>query len=396
MERVRPAPGTPGRRLVRWFRRHGRDLPWRRRPTPYRVWVSEVLLQQTRVAEAAPYFDRFIDRFPTVRVLAHARREEVLKVWEGAGYYGRAHRLHGAARTIVERYGGVVPRAEADLRDLPGFGPYIAAAVASLAYGAPVVALEANGRRVAARLFLERGDVRQAAVARRLVGRLTEWLPRDDAGRFNEALMELGETICTPRRPNCPVCPLQLECRAYRELPDPSGLPTAVRPRAVPHLTAAVVVVERNGRWLIRRRPPTGLLPGLWELPGGKPQPGESLAEAARRELKEETGLRARHLVPVGVVHHRYSHFSVALHIYRTTARGRRRAEHPSAPLRWATPDEFGRLPRPAATIRIVRLLRATGTASRDSGSRPDRRTPSRPGAKPPRRRRAPLPAPTA
>lgn len=334
-------------------------------------------MQQTRVAQAAPYYERFVARFPTVRALAAARRQDVLKVWEGAGYYGRAHRLHDAARRVVAQHRGVVPRTERELLELPGVGPYVAAAIASLAFGAPVVALEANGRRVAARVFGERGDVRTAPVARRLVHRLTEWLPADSAGPFNEALMELGETVCTPRHPNCPVCPLRAECWAYRVLPDPSVLPERAPPRRVPRVTAAVVVIERDGRWLIRRRPRVGLLPGLWEFPGGKPRQGEALARAARREVREETGLRLGRLVRVGVVDHRYSHFSVSLHVFRARADGRARPERPSAPLRWVRPEEFGRIPRPAATARIAELLSVTGTVSRGSGSRPGHRTAS-------------------
>lgn len=361
------------RRLLRWFDGHRRPLPWRRDPDPYRIWVAEVLLQQTRVAQAAPYFERFTERFPTVEALAASDRQSVLKLWEGAGYYGRARRLHAAAREVVTRHGGRLPESPAALAQLPGVGPYVAAAIASLAFDAPVVALEANGRRVAARLTLERGDPHRPVVRRRLERALLAYLPQVRAGAFNEAIMELGETICRPVAPRCPLCPLRPECRSFRELSDPGSIPRARRRPGRPHVVAAIVVAERGGRWLVRRRPPEGLLGGLWEFPGGKPRPREPLAVAARRELREEAGVSVRGLTRVGVVRHAYSHFSVELHVFRGRATGRVRSERHDAPLRWVTPRAFDRLPRPMATIKALRLITPRAGASRDSGFRSGR-----------------------
>jgi A/G-specific adenine glycosylase len=361
------------RRLLRWFDGHRRPLPWRRDRDPYRIWVAEILLQQTRVAQAAPYFERFVARFPTVESLARADQGAVLKLWEGAGYYGRARRLHAAARAIVARHGSHLPKTPAALAELPGVGPYVAAAVASLAFDAPVVALEANGLRVAARLTLERQDPRRPVVRRRLARALAAYLPPERPGAFNEAIMELGETICRPISPACPACPLRSECRAFRQLAEPGSIPRA-RPRTRrPLVVAAMVAVERGGRWLVRRRPPDGLLGGLWEFPGGKPLPNESLSAAARRELREEAGVTVWDLVRVGVVTHAYSHFAVELHVFRGRAIGRPRPERTDAPVRWVTPRAFRRLPRPKATIKALRLLETTGGASRGSGSRRDR-----------------------
>jgi A/G-specific adenine glycosylase len=316
--------------------------------------------------------------------LAGATESDVLKEWEGAGYYARARHLHAAAREVVAHRSGQLPRTSRELAELPGFGPYISAAVASLAFGEPVVALEANGIRVASRWTLEEGDVRRPPVRARLRSALERELPTDRAGPFNEALMELGETICLPRRPLCSDCPVAADCRARQELPDPGSLPAPRRPPTRPHVVAAVVALARGNRWLVRRRPVEGLLGGLWELPGGRVEAEESFEAAAARELREETGLSASGLDPVGVVDHAYSHFSVSLHIFRGEWNGVGRPVG-DAPLRWVTRAEFERLPRPAATVRAMALVEApTGAASRDSGRRPGRRSPSSRGARAP------------
>jgi len=364
--------------LLRWFRTHRRPLPWRRDRDPYRIWVAEVLLQQTRVAQAAPYFERFVDRFPTVTRLAGADRAEVLKAWEGAGYYARARNLHMAARIIETSFGGELPQSVPELETLPGVGPYIARAVASLAFDVPALALEANGLRVAARWTREEGDVHSTAVQERLRTALESLLPVHEAGRFNEALMELGETICVAAAPRCPQCPVQSYCRARRELEDPGSIPRARARRSRPHVNASVVALEHHGRWLVQRRPAEGLLGGLWEFPGGEIETGETPRAAARRELREETGIRAPRLVARGVIHHAYSHFTVTLHVYAGSL-----VERPSGGRhRWVTPAGLARLPRPKATEKVARLLSPTrGTASPDSGSRPGR-TPAGPPAR--------------
>ncbi|MGI0071813.1 MAG: A/G-specific adenine glycosylase [Thermoplasmata archaeon] len=368
-----PRPTSPGvtPRLLAWFRAHRRDLPWRRDRSPYRIWVAEVLLQQTRVEQAAPYFERFVRAFPTARALAAAPLGDVLKAWQGAGYYARARHLHRAARELVAHRNGELPRTVAELEELPGVGPYVARAIASLAYGTPVVAIEANGLRVAARWTREEGDVRARAVRARLAAGLEAALPADDAGAFNEAVMELGETVCRPAAPRCGDCPVRSFCRAYRETDDPGRLPRRPAPRVRPHVRGAVVALRERGRWLVQRRAPTGLLGGLWEFPGGKIEAGERPRDAAVRELAEETGRRPGPLVYRGVVRHGYSHFTVELHVFEgapavSAPRSRRTGQ------RWVTLGELGRLPIPKGTEKIARLLAEArpGRASRGSGSR--------------------------
>ncbi|MDE0084057.1 MAG: A/G-specific adenine glycosylase [Gammaproteobacteria bacterium] len=252
--------------LLTYFRQHARSFPWRSDSDPYRVLVSEVMLQQTRAAVVSPYFERWMQRFPTISVLADASEEEVLKAWEGLGYYSRALRLRRAAREIVRRHGGRVPATADVLRTLPGIGPYTAGAVASIAYGSPVPAVDANARRVIARLMNEPKPPPRM---------LEEWagalVDPADPGGFNQALMELGARICLPSSPRCGECPILGHCRA-REAGTQAAVPTR-RPRApLPEYTVACAgLVSREGKSslaLLRRRPPGGLLGGMWEVPG--------------------------------------------------------------------------------------------------------------------------------
>ena len=358
-------------RLLAWFSASARPLPWRRDREPYHVWIAEVLLQQTRVAQAVPYYERFLERFPDLASLAASPLDPVLKTWQGAGYYARARHLHDAARTLVTAHEGRFPATVEGLEALPGVGPYIARAIASIAFGAPTIALEANGIRVAARWTLERGDVRSARVRDRLARALARLLNGRPAGPFNEAIMELGETICLPVRPRCELCPVARWCVAHRSLSDPGTLPRRSRRSPRPHFRASVVVLaDRHGRWLVQRRPPTGLLGGLWEFPGGKIEPGETAEGAARRELHEETGIRSRGLDPIGVVRHAYSHFTVELHVFRGALA--RPAVGGLPAQRWIAPGELARLPVPKATEKVVRLLARAGPPSPGRGQ--DRR----------------------
>ena len=343
-------------RLLEWFSASARPLPWRRDHEPYHVWLAEVLLQQTRVAQAIPYYERFLERFPDVAALAASRLGPVLKVWQGAGYYARARHMHEAARTLVADHGGRFPTTVEGLEALPGVGPYIARAIAAIAFEAPTIALEANGIRVAARWTREPGDVRSPRVQGRLAHALARLLDGRPAGSFNEAIMELGETVCLPVRPRCEACPVARACGACRSLPDPGALPRKSRRSPRPHRRASVVVlVDPRGRCFVQRRPPTGLLGGLWEFPGGKIEPGETAVEAARRELREEAGLCPRRLDPVGVVWHAYSHFTIELHVFR--GRLGRLAPRGGPGQKWVTPHGLARLPVPKATEKVARLV---------------------------------------
>ena len=273
--------------LLEWFYLNKRDLPWRRDKTPYRVWVSEVMLQQTQVATVIPYFERWMKRFPNVDALAEAPLDEVLKMWEGLGYYRRARLLHAGAQEVVRDYGGRLPENYDALLELPGIGTYTAAAISSLVFNEDVLAVDGNVKRVAARLFMISGVVTEKAAKKNLLPHL----PRGRAGAFNEALMELGATVCTPKAPLCQSCPVSENCAAFRRgqvarFPEPKAR------KNVPHLERYALAYQRDDALYLRQRSESEMLGGLWGFPLT-----EDLPKGKR--LKE--------------VQHAYTHFKITV-----------------------------------------------------------------------------------
>jgi A/G-specific adenine glycosylase len=354
-EPVTAAPAW-ARRLVAAFRRRHRAMPWRDDPRPYNVWISEIMLQQTRVETVIPYYRRFLDRFPDVRALAAADGQDVLRLWEGLGYYSRARNLHRAARELVAHHGGALPRTAAELQALPGIGTYTAAAIASIAFGEPAPVVDGNVLRVFARFWCLRRPVRQPAVARDIRARLEPVIRGLDPSAFNQGVMELGALVCTPSRPRCPVCPLRADCGALRRGLT-ARLPVTARPAPLPHQEIAVGVVRRRGRLLLARRRDDQMLGGLWEFPGGKREPGETLAQCAARELREETGLRVRAGQPYPAVEHAYSHFRITLTAFRCAAPAGRARPRSAAELKWIPPGDLPRYPMPKANRTIARAI---------------------------------------
>ena len=300
------------RRVLRYFDRHQRALPWRGQTDPYGIWISEVMLQQTRVDTVRDRWPRFLRRFPTVQDLARASEHAVLAEWEGLGYYHRARNLRRAAQQVVERHHGALPEDPATLRTLPGFGDYTAAAVASIAFGVRAAVLDGNVLRVLARFTGETGDIAKGPTRRRLQAVADRLLAPRRAGDWNEALMDLGATVCSPRRPTCLRCPFRVDCRA-RASGEPERLPNKRRRGPTPHYDIAAGLVWRGDKVLIARRPSDGLLGGLWEFPGGKRRPGETLPAACAREVREETGLRVTVGEPFCRIEHAYTHFRITL-----------------------------------------------------------------------------------
>jgi A/G-specific adenine glycosylase len=280
------------RRLLTWYDRHRRDLPWRRDRDPYRIWVSEVMLQQTQVATVVPFFERFLQAFPTLNALAAAPEQEVLRLWEGLGYYRRARDLHRAARRLVADHGGAFPDDPDAVARLPGVGRYTVGAVLSQAFDRRLPILEANSRRVLCRLFGRRDDPRTGPAQRWLWEAAAALLPRRRVGDFNQALMELGALVCTPADPKCAACPLAGRCEARR-----LGLQDAIPPRPGPPQVVPVqevaVVVRKGARVFLVRRPDEGRWASMWEFPHGEVGTGESHEEAAARLLTGLTGLEA-------------------------------------------------------------------------------------------------------
>ncbi|MEJ5359970.1 MAG: A/G-specific adenine glycosylase [Desulfobacterales bacterium] len=345
------------RRLLAWYDRRRRHLPWRRTGDPYRIWVSEVMLQQTRVETVIAYYARFLRRYPTIARLAEAAPEEVLKAWEGLGYYARARNLHRAARILRERHGGSFPADPESFRALPGVGDYTAAAVYSIAFGRPLAVVDGNVRRVLARVLALPLPVDSAPGARRLRETADRLLSPRRPGDFNQAVMELGALVCTPRRPGCPGCPILDHCRAGRR-GEASVYPRKRPSHPLPTVPVAVGVVFKNGRVLVTRRPEEGLLGGLWEFPGGKIEPGEDPREACRREIAEETGLAVEVGEPLALIRHAYSHFRVELHAFRCRYLGGRVRRKRALAHRWLPPARLGELAFPRANQRLLPLLR--------------------------------------
>jgi len=351
-------PRTLHALLLAWFATHERQMPWRGSPDPYAVWVSEVMLQQTQVATVTPYYERFLRRFPDVGALARARLDDVLKTWEGLGYYSRARNLHAAAKTIVADLDGEIPRTVEGLCELPGIGRYTAGAIASIAFGLDEPVLDGNVARVLSRVFLVRTPPKEPRTATRLWDLARELLPKGRAGEFNQALMDLGATVCTPRKPACIVCPIAPVCRARAKgLQD--ALPAKSRRKPLPHHEICVGVVRKKGRVLIDRRKPEGLLGGLWEFPGGKRRKGESREACVRREVLEELGVRARVGERFAVVRHAYSHFRVTIHAFECEFESGRPRAIRCAAWKWVRPREFVRFAFPAANRRIIAALAA-------------------------------------
>ncbi|MCD6356134.1 MAG: A/G-specific adenine glycosylase [Anaerolineaceae bacterium] len=298
-----------------WYAVNARDLPWRKNHDPFLIWVSEVMLQQTQVKTVIPYFERWVKSFPTVYDLAKASEESVLRVWEGLGYYSRARNIKKSADIIVNDFHGCIPREVNALKKLPGIGEYIAAAIASIAFGLNVPALEANGERIVSRLFDFHGRVDNLKNKKILNEYLYSLLPSDMAGDFNQAVMDFGSSICLLVDPKCGICPLQEECQAFRnntqqELPKKKSRPPK------PHYKVVAAIIEKNREVLIAKRKSAGLLGGLWEFPGGKIEPGESHEEALIRELYEELGIEGHLLGGFGLYKHTYTHFSIEVYPY--------------------------------------------------------------------------------
>jgi A/G-specific adenine glycosylase len=346
--------------LLAHYDEHQRAMPWRGETDPYRIWVSEVMLQQTRVETVRERYGPFLTRFPTLRALARATEAEVLKAWEGLGYYGRARNLRRAAIEVETSCGGRLPTSSSALRALPGFGPYTAAAVASIAFGEPTAVVDGNVVRAAARWLEEDRDPARAPARSRLEAAAQALLHRSRPGDWNQAVMDLGATICAPRNPACLVCPVARWCGA-RAAGRVDRIPRRKRRKAVPHHDIAAALVWKDGEVLVGRRPSEGLLGGLHEFPGGKVEAGETLAAACAREVAEETGLTVEVVELFRTVEHAYTHFTITLHVFHARVRGGRLRARGVEDLRFVPTTALADLAFPRANRRVLDDLAAVG-----------------------------------
>ena len=306
-----PAPLPFARRVVRWQARHGRhDLPWQGTRDPYRIWISEIMLQQTQVATVIAYFERFIARFPSVGALAAASEGEVLALWSGLGYYARARNLRRAACEVVERRGGVFPGAFEDLLELPGIGRSTAAAIAAFAHGERRAILDGNVRRVLARHAGVAGDPASARVNAELWKIAEARLPARGIERYTQGLMDLGASICAIRSPACPQCPIAADCVARLE-ERIDELPGRRRRAAAPRRRVAMLVVLSRGEVLVEKRPSTGIWGGLWSLPEARE------SDSPAQVLRQEWGLKAARIEPLEPFEHAFTHFTLEITPWR-------------------------------------------------------------------------------
>jgi A/G-specific adenine glycosylase len=343
-------------RLLSWFDKNQRDLPWRRDRDPYRIWVSEIMLQQTQVATVVPYFERFVARFPTLTDLAAASEHDVLLLWEGLGYYRRARDLHRAARIIAAEYGDRLPNDPAVLRQLPGFGEYTCNAVLSQAFDHRLPILEANSQRVLSRLFGRTGDPRQGPARRWLWSAAAGLLPAQRVGAFNQALMEVGSLLCTPTTPKCSQCPLARRCVAFREGKQ-NDIP--VRPKATTSVPVreVAVVVRRAGRVLLVRRPDRGRWSGMWEFPRTELPGAEPEEAAALRIVRELTGLRIKIASELLTIRHGVTRYAITLICFEAEhVRGEFASEFYREGA-WLLPTELADYPVSAPQRRLARAL---------------------------------------
>jgi A/G-specific adenine glycosylase len=351
-----------------WYDGQRRDLPWRGECDSYRIWVSEVMLQQTQALTVVPYYRAFLARFPTLDDLAAAPLDDVLRAWQGLGYYARARNLHAAARRIVSDNGGRIPTNYSVLRRLPGIGDYTAGAIASIAFGEAVPAVDGNVKRVLARLAQITEDIGLSATGRRLRELAVNLVPAARPGDFNQALMDLGALVCTPQAPQCLLCPWREDCRGLA-----AGIHTALpvrRARAgLPHVMVAAAVIRRpDGRLLIAQRKLTAMLGGLWEFPGGKCLDGEPLADCLRREVFEELGIEIEVGDHLTTLRHSYTHFRISLHVFDCRHTGGEPQAIDCAGWRWVQPVALDDYAFPVTDRKIVALVQAATGAEHRGG----------------------------
>jgi A/G-specific adenine glycosylase len=302
------------RRLLAWYRHNQRHLPWRKTSDPYRIWISEIMLQQTQVDTVIPYYHRFLKTFPSVSSLARAPLQDVLKAWENLGYYSRARNLHAAARVIVEKFGGKIPGNLDEIKTLPGIGGYTAGAILSIAYGQPLPAVDGNVRRILCRLFAIRKPVDHTREQKQLRKLAASLIPLKYPGDFNQALMDLGATICKAKNPDCSRCPIADLCQARLQNLQ-NVLPITKKAAKIPRRKAVAAVIRNpKGMLLVVQRPASGLLASFWKLPGGFIKDSENVKNSLKYRVKEELGISIRPGKQLESVNHTYSHFRITLH----------------------------------------------------------------------------------
>ena len=349
--------------LLDWYHKFKRSMPWRDDPQPYKVWVSEIMLQQTQVDTVIPYFNRFIYTFSTVYKLAESDLDLVLKHWEGLGYYSRARNLHKAAQFVVSDLSGNLPIDYKELQTIPGIGPYCAAAIGSIAFGLKTPVVDGNVLRVFARFWGDNTDIRDTKLRKVFYNKLSPYIeesatcePITGPSSFNQAIMELGATVCKPQSPKCNQCPLSSNCTAFNS-ETVHLLPVKSKKAAVPHYSICVGIIKNGESLLIGKRHESKMLGGLWEFPGGKKKENESEEEAVVREVLEETDLVVSVTGKLTSIKHTYSHFKITLNAYHCEIISGVEQPLSATELVWVKPSELSRYAFPTANKKVIELI---------------------------------------
>ncbi len=344
--------------LVKWFHKERAQIavPGRGESDPYAIWVAEVMLQQTQVATVWPYYEKWLIHFPDIASLAQAENDKVLKLWEGLGYYSRARNLHKGASYIVQHFDGKLPIKVNDLLQVPGIGPYTAAAIASMAFNQKVPLIDGNVLRVMSRILRIRDDITKSSTKTRVNAHLEKLISSTEPGVFNQGLMDLGRVICTPKNPQCPDCPLGPVCKAFK-YGDVHEFPVREMRKEIPHYDIVIGIIRRDDKVLIQKRPIEGMLGGLWEFPGGKIEPGETAEQALKREIAEETELKVRLSTKIGTIQHAYTHFKITMSAWWCEWREGVAQTHTSTENKWICMDEIPQYAFPKANLKILALV---------------------------------------
>ena len=347
---------TITRKLLLWYSKNKRLLPFRKTNDPYKIWVSEVMLQQTKMKTVIPYYKRWVKYYPTLQSAADERIDNLLKLWEGLGYYQRCRNFHKALKIVATNYNGKIPNSLNQFIDLPGVGEYTAGAVLSIAFNKPVPAIDGNVKRVMSRIL----GIKNLTLhnKNRIEKTIYKIIPKGNPGDFNQALMELGALLCTPQRPICTKCPITNYCNAYK-LSKPELYPLPKEPKKLPHYIIVTGIIWRESKFYIQKRNEKSMLAGLWEFPGGKVENKESLERALKREIKEECGIIPIIKEKIGCVEHSYSHFSISLNCFHCIESDKKiRFSKNGA---WITNKEIASYPFPRANHKLFSLINKKG-----------------------------------
>ncbi|UII56645.1 A/G-specific adenine glycosylase [Cytobacillus spongiae] len=341
--------------LISWFEEEQRDLPWRKDQDPYKVWVSEIMLQQTRVDTVIPYFNNFIEQFPTIEALSVADEEKVLKAWEGLGYYSRVRNLQAAVREVYGSYGGVVPNTRKEISQLKGVGPYTAGAILSIAYGVPEHAVDGNVMRVMSRILSIWADIAKASNRKIFEEAVTSLISHENPSYFNQALMELGALVCTPTSPSCLLCPVREHCHAFHE-GNERELPIKTKNKKQRQVQlASIILADEHGRVLIHKRPNKGLLANLWEFPSVEINLSYiSQKDQLNDSLEKEYGIQFDQMEMLGGIEHVFSHLIWNINVYKGVLQG---PVEEKSDLKLVTLEELSEFAFPVSHQKMIKLF---------------------------------------